>query len=211
MWVCFVCLAFVCVWPWVLRLSALMLLGVSLVPLCNYISSSGRGLEGMLSVFFTGGLWWVTSPSFTCPPDRPGSRMASWLGCGMQGCCEGAGLPARDFRPPLRVLVCRVFRAPQGSSSVVASFIGGPSGASRELWPFSGRLHLGGAPGVRRCLVPWQRVPGPVRLVRSHAGVCPVWMTCVAESRACLVWVCLVRLASVCVCPRLFAFRRPCC
>jgi hypothetical protein len=37
------------------------------------------------------------------------------------------------------------------------------------------------------------------------------WLTCVGVSRACLVWVCLVWLAFVCVWPRLFAFRHPCC
>jgi hypothetical protein len=35
--VCFVWLAFVCVWPRILCLSAPMLLGVSLVPLCNVL------------------------------------------------------------------------------------------------------------------------------------------------------------------------------
>jgi hypothetical protein len=52
---------------------------------------------------------------------RPGGRADSWLGCGVQGCCCGAGLPARVFRPLLCASVGGVVRVPRGSGAVVAS------------------------------------------------------------------------------------------
>jgi hypothetical protein len=37
------------------------------------------------------------------------------------------------------------------------------------------------------------------------------WLTCGGVFGACLVWVCLVWLAFICVLPWLFSFRHPCC
>jgi hypothetical protein len=120
--------------------------------------------------------------------------------------------------------------------AVVASFLGGPRDAGRRPWPLLGRPHQGALRelGVALChgnasldcsgLYALTPVSGraPLRglscLSAEMVRGCPrlpvgrsPWLTCVGVPGACLLWICLVWLAFICVWPRLFAFRRPCC
>jgi hypothetical protein len=133
---------------------------------------------------------------------------------------------ARVVRPPLRASVGGVVRTPRGSRAVVASFLGGPRvqagglGLSRDTFIAETLSELGvalcrgntslGRSGLYTLTRAFGRAPlrnlscPSAEVVRG----CPQlpfgrpWLTCVVGSKACLLWVCLMWLAFVCVWPR---------